>query len=360
MFRSLPSVAWELSSVISGREWVREGEREQGLVREEMETKMGEQRRVCVTGAGGFVASWLVKLLLSKGYFVHGTVRDPSDEKNGHLKKIVHASERLNLFKADMLDYDAVAAAIAGCEGVFHVASPVPSGKAPNPEDEVIKPAVDGTLNVLKACSQAKISRVVYVSSVVAVSMNPSWTSRHILDENCWSDKEYCRATENWYCLSKTMGESEAFEYAKKHGLDLLSVCPSMVLGPLLQSKVNSSSLFLINILNGNRESIENKIYNFVDVRDIADALLLVYEKPEAAGRYICSAHPCKISELIETLRSLYPGYKYPKNIIDVEWGGPDFSLEKLKKLGWKYRNLKESLVDSIESYEEAGLLVRG
>jgi len=82
---------------------------------------------VCVTGAGGFVASWLVERLLAGGrYMVHGTVRDPGDAKNAHLAAMDGAADRLRLFRAELLDYGSVAAAIAGCDGVFHVASPVP------------------------------------------------------------------------------------------------------------------------------------------------------------------------------------------------------------------------------------------
>ena len=121
-------------------------------------------KKVCVTGAGGFIASWLVRQLLSGGdYAVHGTVRDPGmtpasiirdseyntvcynttvlrmcvfagDTKNAHLTALDGAGERLRLFKADVLDYASVTAAVAGCDGVFHVASPVLAGKSSNPE----------------------------------------------------------------------------------------------------------------------------------------------------------------------------------------------------------------------------------
>ncbi|KAM0042418.1 putative cinnamoyl-CoA reductase [Helianthus debilis subsp. tardiflorus] len=93
---------------------------------------------VCVTGAGGYVASWVVQELLAKGYIVHGTVRDPDDEKkNGHLKTLEHAKERLRLFKADLLDYAGLCIAIHGCTGVIHVATPVPAGKVTNPQVSV-------------------------------------------------------------------------------------------------------------------------------------------------------------------------------------------------------------------------------
>nr|APG32499.1 putative cinnamoyl-CoA reductase 4 [Freesia hybrid cultivar] len=312
--------------------------------------------RVCVTGAGGFVASWLVKFLISKGYIVHGTVRDPSDEKNDHLKKLENASENLQLFQADLLDSNAIAAAIRGCEGVFHVASPVPSSKVPNPEEELVAPAVTGTLNVLKACSESKVKRVIVVSSLASVFMLPSWPQDKVMDEECWSDEEYCRTTENWYCLSKTMAERTAFDYATKHRLDIITVCPSLVLGPLLQAKVNASSSFLISLLKGDRESVENRARHLVDVRDLADALLLVYEKLEASGRYICSSPAIKVSNLIDILKSMYPQYKYPKNFIESD-KEPPMSSEKLKMLGWKCRPLKETLIDTVQSYQEAGLL---
>ncbi|XP_010913861.1 cinnamoyl-CoA reductase 1-like [Elaeis guineensis] len=328
------------------------GEREQERGME----KLGEKRRVCVTGAGGFIASWLVKVLLKKGFILHGTVRDPSDEKNAHLKKLENASENLQLFKADLLDYHAITSAIAGCEGVFHVASPVPAAKVPNPEVEVITPAVTGTLNVLKACREAKVKRVVVVSSGAAITMIPNWPEDKMKDESCWSDKEYCRITESWYSLSKTLAESEALEYAEKHGLDVVTVCPFVVIGPLLQPTVNSSSLFLINILTGVRESVENKRWSFVDVRDVVDALLLVYEKPEASGRYICASHTVKLRDLVDMLKSMYPNYNYSKTFVEgVE--GSLVSSEKLKMLGWECRRLEESLIDSVECYRDAGLL---
>ncbi|KAJ4702347.1 Cinnamoyl-CoA reductase [Melia azedarach] len=102
-----------------------------------MMREIEDKERVCVTGAGGYVASWLVKYLLLKCYMVHGTVRDPCDEKNAHLKKLEHASENLQLFKTDLFDIEGLCAAVAGCTGVFHVACPVPAGSVPNPEERL-------------------------------------------------------------------------------------------------------------------------------------------------------------------------------------------------------------------------------
>ncbi|KAL5707290.1 hypothetical protein ACHQM5_025354 [Ranunculus cassubicifolius] len=277
-----------------------------------MEEEEG-RRRVCVTGAGGYVASWLVKLLLYKGYIVHGTVRDSGDEKNAHLKGLEKAQENLKLFKADLLNFNSLSAAITGCIGVFHVASPVQLTSQPNHELELLEPAVSGTQNVLKACSEAGVQRVVVVSSIAAVCMNPKWPKDQPMDESCWSDEEYCQSTKNWYCLSKTIAESEAFEYAKKTGLDIVTVCPCLVIGPLLQSTANASSLVLINMLKDEVGTIQNILRRFVDVRDVAEALLLTYGKPEANGRYLCISSITRVRDLVEKLRNMYPNYKYPK-----------------------------------------------
>uniref|UniRef100_A0ACD6A8E0 Uncharacterized protein n=1 Tax=Avena sativa TaxID=4498 RepID=A0ACD6A8E0_AVESA len=314
-------------------------------------------KSVCVTGAGGFIASWLVKLLLSKGHYaVRGTVRNPGDGKNAHLKALEGAGERLQLVRADLLDYDSVASAVAGCEGVFHVASPVPSGRSTNPEAEVIAPAVTGTLNVLRACYEAKVKRVVMVSSIAAVFNNPSWPKGKAFDEDSWSDADLCRKSEDWYYLSKTLAEREAFAYAAKTGLDIVTICPSLVIGPLMQSTVNASSKILVNYLKGEHETVENKIRNIVDVRDVADALLLTYENPEASGRYICSSSPIKVSDMINILKTLYPTYTYPKNFVEVEHNTV-YSSEKLQKLGWTFRPVEKTLGDSVESYRASGVL---
>ncbi|AQL04873.1 Dihydroflavonol-4-reductase [Zea mays] len=315
------------------------------------------RKSVCVTGAGGFVASELVKLLLSRGqYAVRGTVRDPGASKNAHLKVLEGAEERLQLLKADLMDYDSIASAVAGCEGVFHVASPVLSHRPSNPEVEVIAPAVIGTTNVLKACYEAKVRRVVVVSSCGAVYANPIYPKGKVFDEDCWSDEDYCRKKEDWYLVSKTLSEREALAFAAKTGLDVVTVCPSLVFGPLMQPTVNLSSEMILKYFKADLETVENVLSNMVDIRDVADALLLTYEKPEASGRYICSSHAIKISDMINILKTMYPSYPYPKNFVEDDVNSV-YSSEKLQKLGWSFKPIEESLRDTVESYKAFGIL---
>lgn len=139
---------------------------------------------------------------------------------------------------------------------MFHVASPVPFPTAiTDPEAQLLEPAVKGTLNVLKACLEAKVKRVVVVSSVAAVVMNPNWPKDQVKDESCWSDPEYVRSTKKWYYLSKTQAEAAALEFGRSNGLDVVTVCPSCILGPLLQSTLNSSSWLLPMCFKGTRKN---------------------------------------------------------------------------------------------------------
>ncbi|CAN6440915.1 unnamed protein product [Victoria cruziana] len=305
----------------------------------------GGRRVVCVTGAGGFLGSWLVKTLLSKGYTVRGTVRDPDDKKNEHLKTLENSSEKLQLFKADLLDYDGLYYAIFGCDGVFHVASPLPMHAVVDPEKEIVDPAVKGTLNVLKASSEARVKRVVFVSTGATITMTPNPPNDNFYDERCWSDIEFLRAKEN-----SRLGNMQ------RSGLDLITLCPTMNLGPMLQGNVNGSSVFLINLLRGEKENIQNVIHVIVDVRDVAEALILVYENSEATGRYICNAHHIRARDLVEILISLYPQYNYPKQFTDVAHD-KHVSPKKLKGLGWRFRPLEETLVDAIQCFCQRGLL---
>ncbi|KAH7566977.1 hypothetical protein JRO89_XS07G0002700 [Xanthoceras sorbifolium] len=223
---------------------------------------------------------------------------------------------------------------------------------------DMIPPAVVGTRNVLDACSKAKAKRVVVVSSIGAVIVNPNWPKDQAMDEECWSDQDFCKTTQKYYCLAKTIAESEAVEYAKKRELDIVTVCPSIVIGPMLQPTVNASSLLLLTILKGGHESMEDNIRYLVDVRDVAEAILLVYEKPEAKGRYICTSYTMKMQALVNKLKGMYPNYNFPKSFTEVD-DNNKLSSEKLQELGWKYRPLEESIVDAVKNYEERGLLLK-
>ncbi|KAM7518060.1 hypothetical protein LguiB_017022 [Lonicera macranthoides] len=289
----------------------------------------------------------------------HFSLLSGDEKKNGHLKKLENAAENLHFFKTDLLNYEGLFAAITGCTGVFHIASPVPSSQTASiPEVELLEPAVTGTKNVLNACVKAKVKKVVVVSSIAATMANPNWPKDQPKDESCWSDVEFCKTIKNWYCVSKTLAETEALGYAERNEVNVVTVCPSIVIGPMLQSTLNASSLLLLSYMKGENETTKDDDRPVVDVRDLAEAILLAYEKPEAEGRYICSSYVVRSSILVEKLKSMFPDYNYPKSFTEVE-DEMKLSSQKLQNLGWKYRPLEESIADAVTNYQESGLLVK-
>ncbi|XP_059456985.1 cinnamoyl-CoA reductase 1-like [Corylus avellana] len=310
---------------------------------------------VCVTGAGGFIASWIVKLLLEKGYTVKGTLRNPDDPKNAHLKELEGAKERLSLWKTDLLDYESLKEAIDGCDGVIHTASPVTD----DPE-LMVEPAVDGTKNVIIATAETNVRRVVFTSSIGAVYMDPNRGPDVVVDESCWSDLEFCKNTKNWYCYGKAVAEQAAWEVAKEKGVDLVVVNPVLVLGPLLQPNVNASVVHVLKYLTGSAKTYANSVQAYVHVRDVALAHILVLETPSASGRYLCAESVLHRGDVVQILAKLFPEYPIPTKCSDEK--NPrakpyKFSNQKLKELGLEFTPVKQCLYETVKSLQEKGVL---
>ncbi|KAM1157997.1 hypothetical protein ACFX1X_028854 [Malus domestica] len=316
----------------------------------------GKTKTVCVTGASGYIASWLVKLLLQKGYTVKGTVRDPNDpKKTEHLLSLDGAKERLHLLKADLLEEGAFDDVVDGCVGVFHTASPA-QFSATDPQAEIVEPAVKGTLNVLKSCAKfPTVKRVVLTSSMASVTgTGTPLTSDVVLDETCYSDPLLCEKNKEWYPLSKTLAEEAAWKFAEVNGIDLVSMNPGLAIGPLLQPTLNLSVEIFRNLISGIQTS--NKNYRFVDVRDVASAHIQAFEVPSASGRYCLVGHVADSPDTLKILQQFYSTLCLP------EFGNPSnskyqVSMEKAKGLGITFLPLETSLRDSVESLKEKGFL---
>ncbi|KAG0615234.1 hypothetical protein M758_5G025900 [Ceratodon purpureus] len=217
------------------------------------------KRTVCVTGASGFLASWLIKHLLDDGYHVRGAVRDPENhEKAGHLWALPGASERLELVKGELLTEGSYDAAVAGCDGVFHAATAMDFVKS-DPKTEMLDPAILGTVNVLRSCVKAKVKRVVLTSSSAAVRYRDDLEqpgAKSDLDESVWSSIPFCTKYQLWYSLAKILAEQEAWKFAFLHSLDLVTVMPSYVVGPCLSPQLSKTAKDVVNLLNGNSSLI--------------------------------------------------------------------------------------------------------
>ncbi|XP_024985441.1 uncharacterized protein LOC112521044 [Cynara cardunculus var. scolymus] len=317
-----------------------------------------EGKTVCVTGASGYIASWLVKLLLHRGYTVNATVRDLNDpKKTEHLLALDGAKERLHLFQADLLMDGSFDAVVQGCDGVFHTASPF-FITTNNPQEELIDPAVKGTLNVLSSCSKVpSIKRVVLTSSVAAVLYNGSpLTPKVVVDESWFSDQGICKESKLWYPLSKTLAEEAAWKYAEEKGMDMVTINPAMVIGPLLQPTLNTSARAIFSLINA--PTYRNITVGCVHITDVAIAHILAFETPSASGRYCMAESVVHFSELVQILHKLYPSFKLPNTCEDdapiVKY---QFSKERAKCLGIKYTPLEEGIKETIESLKEKKFL---
>ena len=279
---------------------------------------------VLVTGASGFIATHVIKQLLQEGkYRVRGTVRDSKNEvKVRPLMELVpDAARPLELVDADLLNDESWKEAVRGCTFVLHLASPFPS-KQPKNEDEVIRPAVEGTLSVLRACSEAgTVKRVVFVSSIAAVSAGLNGESGKIHTEEDWSAEEACTPYEK----SKLKAEKAALDFMKnleEKKFDLITVCPAVVIGPVLTtSSANNTSVEMVTNLIANKlPSIPNISLPLVDVRDVAPAIIVAMEKNELANnRYLLANEtPLHYVEAGIMVRSEFKpqGYKVPSKPI--------------------------------------------
>ncbi|CAO2169000.1 unnamed protein product [Urochloa humidicola] len=315
-----------------------------------------QQQLVCVTGAGSFIGSWVVKELLLRGYRVRGTARDPADGKNAHLLALEGAKERLTLCRADVLDYESLRAAFRGCHGLFHVASPLSN------DPGLVPVAVDGTRNVINAAACESVRRVVLTSSYGAAHMDPHRSPDAVLDETYWSDYDFCRGTDNWYCCAKMMAEIAATEAAARLGLQLAVVLPCMTVGPTLQQGPSLSNNHVARLLTGAVKAYPNAVAAYVDVRDVARAHVLAYEANQglATKRYLCAAAVLHRAQLVGILRELFP--QYPVTAKCEDDGRPmtrtyRFSNQRLRDLGLEFTPLKKSLYETVICMQEKGHL---
>ena len=264
----------------------------------------GETKNVLVSGGSGFLGGWCVVELLRQGYAVRTTVRDLAREPEvrAMVATQVDAGERLTVLAADLLSDDGWAEAVAGCDYVLHVASPFPPVQPKDP-DELIVPAREGTLRVLRAALDAGVERVVVTSSVAAITGSGKAVSGRPLDERDWSDPENMAMTP--YARSKTIAELAAWELARERGATqrLTTVNPGAIIGPVL-GPGRSYSLQAIERLLGGMPGVPRIGFSFVDVRDVAELEIRAMAAPEAGGeRFVAVDQFMWMSEVAAVLR---------------------------------------------------------
>lgn len=336
---------------------------------------MNSAKTVLVTGGTGFVGIHCILQLLSQGYQVKTTVRSI----NSNTKVLDMLSQggitnlsNISFIEADLMEDKNWMEAMDGCQYVLHIASPI-FLRLPKNEDEMIRPAVEGTLRVLKAARDAGVKRVVMTSNFGAVGYSHPDKSTVITEES-WTDPN--QKGLSVYNKSKTLAELAAWDFMRNKGgkLELSVINPMGIFGPSLNADLSSGFGLLQKLFNGSMKAIPDIRLGIVDVRDVADLHICAMEHPEANGqRFLALAGgTMSLLEIVKMLKKKMPGVmhkasvkplltwivrltalfnKQAKSILPLVGIYRNASNEKARKiLGWQPRSNEEAILATVES----------
>ncbi|MCJ1337395.1 hypothetical protein MMC09_002677 [Bachmanniomyces sp. S44760] len=342
---------------------------------------------ILVTGGSGFVSLHCIAQCLTAGYKVRTTVRSES-KKQSVLKGLEHSDPVVDASKvefviADLLKDEGWAEAVIGVSLVLHLASPFP-GAQPKDENEVIRPAVEGTLRVLKASkASGTVKRIVLTSSVAAVTYGVGFENGKIFDESHWSDPEGKNGFNTPYTKSKTLAEKAAWDFMEREGgsLELSVVNPAAIYGPALLLPNESTTCDVIKqMLQGKLPLVPDVSFGIVDVRDVAALHLLAATKPEAKGqRYLCvagetislaqvggllksglGAKASKVpTKVLPNMVTKMLSYLMPQmgQVVGELGRTKKYSNAKAKSVGWSPRSNEEAVVSCGQALLDAGVV---
>lgn len=349
-------------------------------------TSINPDAPVLVTGGSGYIASWIVRYLLEDGRRVRATVRNPDKPKGlEHL----HALDRqhpgqLTLHRADLLEPGSFGAAIDGCELVIHTASPFLMGHIRDPREQLIRPALEGTRNVLAGVNQTdSVQRVVLTSSLVAIYGD----NADMLGKDCFTEADWNTTStvdHQPYSYSKTVAEREAWAIqGAQQRWDLVTIHPGLVLGPALTTASASGSMTTMHHFVDLSMAVGAPALRMgtVDVRDVARAHIAAGFTPAAHGRYVANSQVVSMLDLSRALRRhfgprlAFPTRELPKFMIklaapfvgltrsfvdrNVGWPLCFDASRTAAELGIAFRPAAESVVEHFQQMIDDGLARR-
>ena len=333
--------------------------------------------KVLVTGASGYIAGYVVKALIADGWAVSGTVRSLA-KADAVRASLGVAADQLPLTAADLTSDAGWTEAAAGCDFVQHIASPLPTG-ATKSDADLIVPARDGALRLLRAAKAAGVRRVVMTSSVAAMCYGKPGKTR-TYSEADWSD--LASPDTNAYAKSKTIAERAARDWiaAEGGGMEYCTINPALVLGPVLGTDFSGSLAVVTKMLGGELPGLPRIGFGICDVRDIAAAHVAAMTIPGMADeRFLCSGDYLWMEDVAAILKSRLadkakrvPSMKLPNFLVrlsalfdpEIRLVLPELGRERVgdasharAMIGWNPRPAAESIVDTARSLIAAGLV---
>ncbi len=334
-------------------------------------------RKVLVSGGSGYIASFLIRQLIEQGWEVVSTLRSLGKEPSVRAQLGVD-NGKLSFFAADLNSDAGWTEAVAGCSHVVHVASPFPAAK-PKTDDELIVPARDGALRLLRAAKAAGVARFVMTSSVAAIAYGHGQKIGNFTEAD-WTNTNSPDAYS--YVKSKTIAERAARDWMTAEGgeMEFVTINPSLVLGPILNADFSTSVEVIKKLMNGSIPGCPDLSFGIVDVRDVADLHIRALTAADMNGeRFIAAGRSLKMLEVAQILKAglgagarKVPTRKLPDFLVKVsalfdpavrqvlgELGcvrNTDAAHAKAV-LGWETRPAEESILDTGRSLIDQGVV---
>jgi len=313
---------------------------------------------VCVTGASGYVGSYVVKELLARGHRVRAAVRDPDKKKLAHLVSLDRADELLELVHGDLERPGSFDAATKGADALIHTASAVVLS-AKDPQREIVDVAVDGTRNVIGAAlASGSVRRIVLTSSIAAVT-DESRPRATVFDEADWNDG--ANVKNDAYATSKVKSERAARDMVNGSNARLTALLPSLVLGPVMTAQhLRTSTAILHELMKGKWPAVPDLHFQVIDVRDLAVAHVNAMEVDAPHERYLCSTDAMGLRFMADELRIAFPQAKVPRPPLPDLLMYASAIFEPRLTFSFLKRNLGRSpRVDNRRLREELGVPLR-